>query len=59
MGDWDLRVVEMDKRRVAQVVATVAGGGGRTAPAGEDASGAGDGASGSGRAERSGGVTAR
>jgi CBS domain containing-hemolysin-like protein len=22
VGDWDLRVVEMDKRRVAQVVAT-------------------------------------
>ena len=26
VGDWDLRVVEMDKRRVAQVVATFAGG---------------------------------
>ncbi len=25
VGDWDLRVVEMDKRRVAQVVATYAG----------------------------------
>ena len=25
VGDWDLRVVEMDKRRVAQVVATFAG----------------------------------
>jgi CBS domain containing-hemolysin-like protein len=27
VGDWDLRVVEMDKRRVAQVVATHAGDG--------------------------------
>jgi magnesium and cobalt transporter len=27
VGDWDVRVVEMDKRRVAQVVATFAGGG--------------------------------
>ena len=27
VGDWDLRVVEMDKRRVAQVVATFAGPG--------------------------------
>ena len=27
VGDWDMRVVEMDKRRVAQVVATFAGGG--------------------------------
>jgi CBS domain containing-hemolysin-like protein len=26
VGDWDLKVVEMDKRRVAQVVATYAGG---------------------------------
>ena len=26
VGDWDMRVVEMDKRRVAQVVATFAGG---------------------------------
>ena len=25
VGEWDLRVVEMDKRRVAQVVATFAG----------------------------------
>ncbi len=25
VGDWDLRVVEMDKRRVAQVVATSLG----------------------------------
>jgi CBS domain containing-hemolysin-like protein len=28
VGDWNLRVVEMDKRRVAQVVATFVGGGG-------------------------------
>ena len=27
VGDWDMRVVEMDKRRVAQVVATFAGSG--------------------------------
>jgi magnesium and cobalt transporter len=27
IGDWDLKVVEMDKRRVAQVVATFVGGG--------------------------------
>jgi CBS domain containing-hemolysin-like protein len=27
VGDWDLRVVEMDKRRVAQVVATFVGDG--------------------------------
>ena len=26
IGDWDLKVVEMDKRRVAQVVATFVGG---------------------------------
>ena len=26
VGDWDMRVMEMDKRRVAQVVATFAGG---------------------------------
>jgi CBS domain containing-hemolysin-like protein len=33
VGDWDLRVVEMDKRRVAQVVATHVGGAGdATAP---------------------------
>jgi len=30
VGDWDMRVVEMDKRRVAQVVATFAGGGARS-----------------------------
>ena len=28
VGDWNLRVVEMDKRRVAQVVATFVGGAG-------------------------------
>jgi CBS domain containing-hemolysin-like protein len=33
VGDWDLRVVEMDKRRVAQVVATSLG----TAPSDPDA----------------------
>ena len=27
VGDWNLRVIEMDKRRVAQVVATFAGTG--------------------------------
>jgi CBS domain containing-hemolysin-like protein len=39
VGDWDLRVVEMDKRRVAQVVATFAGDHGGVGPAGvrEDA----------------------
>ena len=37
VGDWDMRVVEMDKRRVAQVVATFAGG-----EAGPPATGAGD-----------------
>ena len=38
VGDWDMRVVEMDKRRVAQVVATFAGGeaGPPTPPAGND-----------------------
>ncbi len=37
VGDWDMRVVEMDKRRVAQVVATFAGGeAGPPAPAGGD-----------------------
>jgi magnesium and cobalt transporter len=42
VGDWDLRVVEMDKRRVAQVVATRAGGplrDGESAGAGADAGG--------------------
>jgi CBS domain containing-hemolysin-like protein len=32
VGDWDMRVVEMDKRRVAQVVATFAGGGAGSPP---------------------------
>jgi magnesium and cobalt transporter len=38
VGDWDMRVVEMDKRRVAQVVATFAGGeaGPPTPPADND-----------------------
>jgi magnesium and cobalt transporter len=37
VGDWDMRVVEMDKRRVAQVVATFAGGEpGPTATAADD-----------------------
>ena len=43
VGDWDLRVVEMDKRRVAQVVATFAGPGDgppqRGRPAGDDGRG--------------------
>ncbi len=34
VGDWDLRVVEMDKRRVAQVVATRAGGAQRASGSG-------------------------
>ena len=41
VADWNLKVVEMDKRRVAQVVATYAGTGEETsampAPAGDDA----------------------
>ena len=36
VGDWDMRVVEMDKRRVAQVVATFAGGEPAPAPSGAD-----------------------
>ena len=49
VGDWDLRVVEMDKRRVAQVVATYAGGG----SGGRDDEGGGDpSANGSGEAAR-------
>ena len=32
VGEWDLRIVEMDKRRVAQVVATFAGPGVDTGP---------------------------
>jgi magnesium and cobalt transporter len=38
VGDWDMRVVEMDKRRVAQVVATFAGGEPGPAPRGADPS---------------------
>jgi CBS domain containing-hemolysin-like protein len=34
VGDWDMRVVEMDKRRVAQVVATFAGDPPDSAPVG-------------------------
>jgi magnesium and cobalt transporter len=34
VGDWDLRVVEMDKRRVAQVVATQVGAGAEEGPNG-------------------------
>jgi len=37
VGDWDLRVVEMDKRRVARVVATFAGDRRGGSPAGESA----------------------
>ena len=37
VGDWDMRVVEMDKRRVAQVVATFAGSGAGPPPTGQDA----------------------
>jgi len=52
VGDWDLRVVEMDKRRVAQVVATYAGGDG-AGPDGRDDEGGGDpSANGSGEAAR-------
>jgi CBS domain containing-hemolysin-like protein len=40
VGDWDMRVVEMDKRRVAQVVATFAGGEPGPPEAGTGASGA-------------------
>jgi CBS domain containing-hemolysin-like protein len=43
VGDWDLKVVEMDKRRVAQVVATYAGG-----PTAGDENGGGAGGSGAG-----------
>ena len=38
VGDWDMRVVEMDKRRVAQVVATFAGDEAGPAPIGPDPS---------------------
>ncbi len=44
VGDWDLKVVEMDKRRVAQVVATYA-----EAPTAGDENGGGAGGSGAGR----------
>jgi magnesium and cobalt transporter len=57
VGDWDLKVVEMDKRRVAQVVATFAGvaptpaGGGDDPDGGSDAGGGADpSANGSGEA---------
>jgi magnesium and cobalt transporter len=39
VGDWNLRVVEMDKRRVAQVVATYLGGEVVPGPGGEGATG--------------------
>jgi magnesium and cobalt transporter len=46
VGDWDMRVVEMDKRRVAQVVATFAGGEpGPTAAVADDAGAPTEGAS--------------
>jgi CBS domain containing-hemolysin-like protein len=51
VGDWDLRVVEMDKRRVAQVVATFAGG--EPVPTGSDAD-AGDTAAGAAAADGTG-----
>jgi CBS domain containing-hemolysin-like protein len=51
VGDWDLRVVEMDKRRVAQVVATYAGTDGGVPPPGTfDAGGSDRGGSGTGAA---------
>jgi CBS domain containing-hemolysin-like protein len=40
IGDWDMRVVEMDKRRVAQVVATFAGDEPGSTPIGADPSSA-------------------
>jgi magnesium and cobalt transporter len=44
VGDWNLRVIEMDKRRVAQVVATFAGtGAGPPGPMREDGGDAGEG----------------
>jgi magnesium and cobalt transporter len=39
VGDWDLRVIEMDKRRVAQVVATFAGTGEGPLESGPEADG--------------------
>lgn len=52
VGDWDLRVVEMDKRRVAQVVATYAGddAGGRPGVRDSDSDGDGPSVNGSGEA---------
>jgi magnesium and cobalt transporter len=56
VGDWDLKVVEMDKRRVAQVVATYAGDAvppsprGRGDEASESGPGGGPSANGSGEA---------
>jgi magnesium and cobalt transporter len=57
VGDWDLKVVEMDKRRVGQVVATYAGGesppssrGRGDAPASEPGGNGGAAANGSGEA---------
>ncbi len=41
VGDWDMRVVEMDKRRVAQVVATFAGGDPGPVPPGAEGGGSG------------------
>jgi magnesium and cobalt transporter len=40
IGDWDLKVVEMDKRRVAQVVATFVGGDAAPGPGPGDSGGA-------------------
>ncbi len=45
VGDWDLRVVEMDKRRVAQVLATLAGDESGSPPTGAQAEGGADAAS--------------
>ncbi len=50
VGDWDLRVVEMDKRRVAQVVATFAGDGGGPGEGGRENDGGGPSANGTGEA---------
>ena len=52
VGDWDLRVVEMDKRRVAQVVATFAGEG--TGTGDKDAGGPAGGPSANGSGEAAG-----
>jgi CBS domain containing-hemolysin-like protein len=53
VGDWDLKVAEMDKRRVAQVVATFAGPG-DPAPTENGATGGADGPSPNGRGEAGG-----